>query len=118
MTDHEFAAMFTAEYERMMRSLKDEDYLVDEAQQEKFLRIVGEFIKLAKEFDGRIDELEVVPRLQHGGVTATFPIVDVSGKSVQDFCSALSAASAITMDAMDDGVCISVTVPNVFYRKP
>ena len=118
MTDHEFAAMFTAEYERMMRSLKDEDYLVDTVQQAKFLRIVGEFIRLAKEFDGQIDQIEVIPRMENSGVTATFPIVALSGKSVSDFCSALHEASAISMDATDDGVCISVTVPNVFYRKP
>lgn len=118
MTDHEFAFLFESEYERMMRSLRDEDYLVDEAQQEKFLRIVGEFIKLAKEFDGRIDGVEVIPRAEHGGVTATFPIVDLSGKSVRDFCMALAEASAVSIDSMDDGVCISVTVPNVFYRKP
>jgi hypothetical protein len=117
MTDYEFAKQFQDEFDRRMAALHDENFIVDPAQQQKLLAIVLQFYRLTKEIGGRIDDYELIPRMQHGGVTATFPIVDLSGKSVRDFCNALAEASAISMDAADDGVCISVTVPYVFIEK-
>lgn len=117
MTDYEFARRFQAAFERMMATLDDNDYLVNQEQQAKLLSVVAVFAKQIKEIGGQFNGYELIPRLEHGYVTATFPIVDLTGKSVQDFCTALSEASAITMDATDDGVCISVTIPDVFYPK-
>lgn len=117
MTDYEFAQQFQAEFEHMMATLDDRDYIVDPIQQAKLLAVVAVFTKQIKEIGGRFDGYELVPRMEHGYVTATFPIVDLYGKSVREFCNALSEASAISMDASDDGVCISVTIPNVFLPK-
>lgn len=117
MSDYEFARQFQDAFEKMMAKLNDNDYLVDEKQQAKLLAVVAVFAKQIKEIGGKFDGYELIPRLEHGYVTATFPVVDLTGKSVRDFCAALSEASAITLDATDDGVCISVTIPNVFHPK-
>lgn len=118
MDDFDFASWFTHEYGKCFDELRDEDYLVNETQQQKLIDLIGWFLKLTKETGGRIDGATIVPRIETGSVTATFPLIDVSGKSVQDFCAVLSEASAITIEAVEDGVCISVNIPNVFYRKP
>ena len=117
MSDYEFAKQFQDEFDRQMASLNNDDFIVDPAQQEKLWAVVFQFSKLIKEIGGRIDCYELIPKMQHGGVTATFPIIGLSGKSVRDFCAALSEASAVSMDATDEGVCVSVTIPFVFIQK-
>lgn len=117
MNDYEFAQWFQARFDHMMRTLKDEDYVVNEEQQRKMFSILKAFSHQIREVGGKFNDYELIPRLQHGGITATFPIVSLSGKSVSEFCAALSGASAITMDATDDGVCISVRIPDVFTKK-
>lgn len=117
MTDFEFARLFTERYNKMLTELDDADYELNLEQFEKLDRIIKLFSNLVSDSSGKIDSIDMIPRMEHGGVTATITLVYVKGEEVKEFCSALSEASAITMDATDDGVCISVTVPHVFRRK-
>jgi len=117
MSEQEWAQMFQEQLSQAISERNDEDYIVNPIQQEKLLKIVYQFSKLIEESGGRFADYKLVPRLKHGYVTAVFTAVCLNGESISDFCNALSEASAISIDAALGGVCISVTVPDVFDRK-
>lgn len=117
MTNEEYLARLGKIYSKIMSIRKDSDYVVNQPQMDKLVDILTFFMDAAKDLDGNVDQVRLTPREEHGGVTATFLVFDVFGEKVTRFCSVLQHASAITIDSTDEGVCISVTVPNVFVHK-
>lgn len=117
MTNEEYVARLGILYNKIMSLRKDSDYVVNQSQMDKLVQVLEFFIDEAKKQDGTIEPIRLVPREEHGGVTATFLVFDIYGDTVQRFCDVMRHTSAITIDSCTDGICISCTVPEVFVHK-
>lgn len=115
MTDEVFVARLGKLYHEILKLRKDSNYTLNQPQMEKLVKVLDFFMKAAGELDGVVDKVDLIPREEHGGVTATFVVFDIYGEKVKEFCEAMIGCSAITIDATESGeVCISCTVPEVF----
>ena len=114
MTDEEYVRRFGILYEQIMNFRKNEDYVVNQPQMDKLVEVLEFFIDSAKELGGKVEPVRLVPKEEHGGVTATFLVFDIYGEKVQRFCKVMSYCFGITIDSTFDGVCISCTIPEVF----
>lgn len=103
-------------YEEVLKLRKDSDYVVNQPQMDKFVKVLDFFLKhTASDPDADVEPVDLTPSEMHGGVTATFLVFDIYGDLVTEFCDTIRNCAAITIDAMTDGrVCISCTVPDVF----
>lgn len=117
MTNEEYLARIGTLYNKIMSIRKDSDFIVNQPQMDKLVDVLTFFMDAARDLDGRVEPVKLVPREEHGGVTATFLVFDVYGDGVKRFCDVMRSASAISIDSMDEGICISVTIPNVFISK-
>ena len=118
MNDYEFAEWFQDSLEEYLQGTSDEDYRLNPPQALAFTTLVCRLKALAQETDGTVEPIQLVPRLGCGYVTAFLPLLDLYGDSLQCFCRVLRYASAVTVDALENGnVCVSLTVPDVFIRK-
>ena len=116
--DEEFCRVFGEAYSAHLAELKDEDYEINPPQWFKMLNVLKFFDDLAKKSNGTIEPCEVCPRVEHGGVTAYFTVLDIRENDIQKFCEALQQTSAITIDATTDGrICLSVSIPSVFVKR-
>lgn len=115
--DDWFIKKFGQIYEAVMKLRTNDDYAINPIQMDRFLDLVQFFIRKSKEFGDKVDIEKTEPKQEYGGVTATFVVFGVNGDEVREFCKVLKYCSAISIDATDDGVCISCTVPNIFVRK-
>lgn len=113
----EFLLMIGKIYEAEMAKRSNEDFVVNPPQMKKFIAVLGFFLDLADCENGRIEALDVEPKQENAGLTATFPLVDIYGNNKEHFFEIISYVSAITMEATDNGVCLSVAVPEVFVPK-
>lgn len=117
MTDVEYIKRITQLYGAVLSLRKDDDYVVNQPQMDKFVEVLDFFMNEARENHGKIEPVNLSPKEEHGGVTATFIVFDIYGEDIQKFCKVMSYTSAITIDGTEDGICISVTVPEVFVQK-
>ena len=117
LTNEEYLAKFGAAYKKLMSLRKDDDYIINEKQAVRLVQIMNFFMDAAKKLGGHVEPLKLVPHEEHGGVTATFLVFDISGDDVKQFCNVMKHASTIGIEATDDGICIDCTVPNIFIRK-
>ena len=122
MSDHlsneEYVRRLAIMYNEVMKLRRDEDYVVNQPQMDKLIKLLEFFLDSAKELKGNVEPVELRPREEHGGVTATFLVFDVYGDKVQKFCDVLSACSAVSIDAKTTGeICISCTITDVFVHK-
>ena len=117
MTNEEYVARLGVLYNKIMSIRTDSDFVVNQNQMDHLVNIITFFLDAAKNLEGKVEKVKLVPREEHGGVTATFLVFDIWGEDVKRFCDVMQYASAIDIDSTEDGVCISVTVPNVFVRK-
>ena len=106
-------------YAAIMAMRRNEDFVVNPIQMDKFLDLVNFFCKKAEEEpDDFVDASGFQPKEQNGDVTATFQVFDIWGDEVPEFCDVLRACSVVTIDpGPGDKVCINCTVPEVFVRK-
>lgn len=117
MTDEQFVRELGSLYEKVMELRKNEDYVVNQAQMDKFVEVLTFFTKATKKGHGKVESIDLKPKEEHGGLTATFVVFDVYGEEeVQKFSKVISYASAVTIDGTSDGICISLTIPNVFVK--
>ena len=115
MTSEEYVRRLGVLYERIMSLRNDDDYVINQPQMDKLIEVLDFFLDSAKKNNGEVEPVALVPREEHGGVTATFIVFDVYGEDIKKFCKVIGYVSALGIDSMLDGrVCISVTVPNVF----
>lgn len=101
-------------YEEILRFRKDDDYEINPAQLDKLVQVTAFFMDAAKQLDGRVEPVRLVPREEHSGVTAEFPVFDIVGEDIHWLCDVMQHCSALTIDPAGEGVCISCTVPDVF----
>lgn len=115
MTNEEFVKQFGEEYLALLEKAKDFNLSVNKQQFAKLYYLIDFFQNYIKENGGTINAIDLNPREIHGGLTATFVVLDITGEDIHNFTKALADCSAITFDATADGsVCISVTIPDVF----
>ena len=112
-----FIKKFGQIYEQVMKLRKNEDYVVNPIQMDRFLDLVQFFIRKAEEYGDKVEVEKTEPKQEFGGVTATFLVFGVNGDEVREFCKVLKYCSAISIDAVEDGVAISCTVPGVFVKS-
>ena len=106
-------------YEKVITLRNDADFQINEPQMVKFFEVYEFFSNAVKESGcAEIEPLSLVPREEHGGVTASFLVFDMYAENLEGFKRIVQHISALTIDVVDDDkVCISVTVPNVFVPK-
>lgn len=118
LSDEEFCKMYAREYLAAIEREDDDDYEINRPQWIKMIQVLDYFHKLAKQSNGTVEPCQVQPKYQHGGVTATFTVMDLQEKDIPEFCKAIMKTNAITIDATNDSkVCISLSIPYVFRKK-
>lgn len=106
---------FGEQYIDVLEKAEALNYCVNYTQFEKLDKIIKFFNGYIKESGGAIESVLLTPQEIHGGLTANFGVFDISGKEVAQFCEVLKEASAVSIDAtLDNRICISITVPDVF----
>ena len=117
-SDEEYVRRIGILYNQIMNLRKDDDYVVCRQQLDKFVEVLNFFIDMAEKSNGEVEPIELTPKEEVGGITATFLVFDLYGDDVQRFSKVISNCSAVTIDATADSrVCISVTVSQVFVHK-
>lgn len=105
-------------YNRVLELRTNADYVLNQPQMEKLIKVLSFFIEVADDEFDEVLEPEVIPSHQHGGVTANFIVFSIRGDDIAKFCDAISGCSALSIDVVEEEkVCISVTVPNVFVHR-
>lgn len=117
MTDEEYVARMTQLYGMVLKLRKDDSYAVNQPQMDKLVKVLNFFLDAARKNHGRVEPVKLTPKEEHGGVTATFIVFDIYGDDIGRFSEIVSYLSALTIDGTEDGICISVTVPEVFVPK-
>lgn len=118
LSDEAFLRKYGEEYLKVLAESSDNDYEINRTQWTKLLMILKYFSDFADRNGGSVEPCEIMPREEHGGVTAYFTVLDLKEKDIVKFCQMIALSNAITIDATTDGrVCISLSVPNVFVRK-
>ncbi len=114
MTDAEYVKRITQLYSTILSLRSDDNYAINQPQMDKLIEVLEFFMNAARKSNGKVEPVSLVPKEEHGGVTATFIVFDIYGDDIQQYCKVMSYTSAITIDGTEDGICISVTVPEVF----
>lgn len=114
LSDEEYVQRLSNLYAEILSLRKDSDYVVNQPQMDKLVDVLEFFLDTAKRLNGNVEPVRLTPRQEHGGVTATFVVFDIIGDDIIRFCDVMRYTSAITIDGTEDGICISVTVPEVF----
>lgn len=108
-----------AYYENVMYELGnrcDDDYELNWVQWRKLVAVVALFDEISSDYD-TVYPVEIKPSHEVGNVIADFVTLGVNGNDVAKFCKALSFASAISFDIVDDMIHIEVVIPKVFKEK-
>ena len=118
MNSVDFVAKYGKIYLKYLENERNEDYEINYEQLGKFADIMNFYKDLIAEIGGKVDEVELEPKIVSGGLTVSFVVFDIVSHQIERFCDVMRHASAITIDTTADSrVCISITVPNVFRRK-
>lgn len=106
-------------YKKEVAQRKESDYAVNDVQMKKLLSAYQFFSEICEKRGGEIEELEIKPTEVNGGITAYFTVFYID--KVEDFSrlsKIVNDMGAISIDSLVDGrVCISFTIPGVFYKK-
>lgn len=118
LSNEEYLRKYGEKYLEILNEANDDNYEINRTQWTKLLMILKYFNDFADRNGGSVEPCEIMPREEHGGVTAYFTVLDLREKDITKFCQMLMMSNAITIDATTDGrVCISLSVPDVFVRK-
>lgn len=100
-------------YKDAMASRNDGEYDVNEVQLKKLENAYAFFME-----HGENVELKVIPREINGGITAYVTVFYLNGDDLTTLSGIIGNMGALSIDATTDGqVCISFTIPGVFYKK-
>lgn len=115
MADEEYLRRIGIYYKHIMSLRKDSDYVVNQPQMDKLIRVIDFFEDAAKSLDGKVDQVSLIPSQTSGDVTAYYPVFYIHSEMVERFCDVMRGCSAISIDPTASGeVCFSCTVPRVF----
>ena len=116
MDENWFLKKFGEIYNEVMALRRNEDFVVNPRQMDKFLDLVNFFLHHLEDEDS-VEIEQNDPKCGIGSVTATFLVMTLRGDEVSEFCKVLKCCSVVSIDSCEDGACISCTVPDVFVRK-
>lgn len=115
VNNEDFVRRFGVLRDKVFKTRRDSDYLINESQMTKFEKLVKFFVKEVERLEGSVDDIKIHPKEEHGGLTVTFPTYDACDDKVREFCEAMCGCSAFLIDPRtDDSIEVSCTVPNVF----
>lgn len=114
MTNEEYVKRLGQLYDKILHLREDDSFVINQPQMDKLIEVLNFFLDAADKCNGTVEPVKLIPKAEHGGVTATFVVFDIYGDDIQRYCDVMRHTSAITIDATDAGVCISITVPEVF----
>ena len=118
MSERDFLCMIGELCDEAMSKRKNEDYVINRPQYEKFNALMRFFLEKANELGGTIVPKEIVPKEVHGDITVCFTVFDLVGADILRFCELMKACSAVSIDVTnEDQVCISCVVPDIFVKK-
>lgn len=113
--DKEYVERLSKMYAKVLSLKENDDYVINQPQMDKLIETIDFFSNIAKKCDGELEPVNLVPKMECGGVTASFLVFDIIGDDIEDFRKVLGYVSAFTIDATTDGkVCLSITIPKVF----
>ena len=103
-------------YERVLSLRDDDDYVINQPQMDKLIEVLDFFLDAAKKSEGAsVEPVALVPREEHGAVTAYFIVFDIYGEDIARFSDIVRHTSSFGIDTTTDGTaCISMTIPEVF----
>lgn len=116
-TNEEYVKRLGQLYNKVLSLRDDDDFVVNQPQMDKLIEVLNFFLDATQTCTGKVEPVRLTPKAEHGGVTATFLVFDIYGDDIQKYCNVMSYVSALTIDGTEDGICISVTVPEVFVPK-
>lgn len=116
MDIHEFSNAYAQAYKDLMETRSDDDYVRNEKQCNKMLEAIEFFSGMEY---CEIVEIEVVPRLVHGGLTVRFEdMFYTNGNELLKFSNILNSFSAISIHVENDkDIVMSFVIPYIFKRK-
>ncbi len=118
LDDEEWVGALGRAYQNYLDGLNDEDFIINPLQMEKLAKSFKFFKKMAKEFGGKIEPLEISPKEQHGGFTIRIPQFTVRGNEIEEFCEVIKGLSALEFCPIcDHPIEISTSISNVFVPK-
>ena len=105
-------------YLEELNSRSDHDYEINQIQMNKLLDAYAFFELVCKKSNGSLESLELIPHIVNGGITAYFTVFYLDKDDLIEFSQIVQNMGALSIDSLIDGtVCISFTVPNVYYKK-
>ena len=118
MEENDYFAQISKQVFSLIESQNDNDFEIDDEQYAKLLHAVAFFYEAAKCGSGSVEPCHLVPKYEHGGVTAYFRVFDLDQRRIKEFCKVLQNSSSATIDSTTDGfVCVSLTIPNIFKKN-
>lgn len=118
IADEEYLRRVGLYYRHIMELRKDSNYVVNQPQMDKLIKVLDFFEDAAKSLGGEVEKVSIVPSQTSGDVTAYYPVFYIHSEMVERYCDAMRGCSAISIDPTDSGeVCFSCTVPKVFIHK-
>lgn len=115
LPDEEYLKRIGLYYKHIMELRKDSDYVVNQPQMDKLIKVIDFFEDAAKSLDGKVDKVQIVPAQTSGDVTAYYPVFYIHSEMVERYCDVMRGCSAISIDpTASEQVCFSCTVPRVF----
>lgn len=115
LADEEYLRRVGLYYRHIMELRKDSNYVVNQPQMDKLIKVIDFFEDAAKELDGEVKKISIIPSQTSGDVTAYYPVFYIHSEMIERYCDAMRGCSAISIDpTMNEQVCFSCTVPRVF----
>lgn len=113
-----FLDWFSRVCNQEIESRDDRNYAMNEAQAEKFWKVLSFLESEVKRQGGKLDSVNLIPREEDAGVTALFPRFSLEGNRVREFCDSIRGMSAFGMDStLDREVSVDCTIPDVFVAR-
>lgn len=115
--DEIFASTLGIMQEAIMAKCKDENYTINKDNYEKYLFVLGNLLKMAKEQGGKLEDIDIQPKQQHAFVTVVFEMIDLYGENVKTFTDMVEKVDVFSVEPLTDGtIRVGVTINNVFVK--
>lgn len=120
LNSDELARFFLTESQKLIEQANDNDYVINQAQANTFLKVVNYFQKLARKDLGEWVKAKVdSPKKRYGSITINlWGISFLDVKDTQEFSKIISYASSVDISPLTTGFLeICLTIPNIFVEK-
>lgn len=113
-----FDENYGAFYKEMIDERKNEDYILNNEQHEKFILARGLFKTMCKQNKGALQAKLPQPKMEHADVCAELPCVSLSTEQMLLVQTTADIASAISVIPLTNGkIAIEAVIPYVYVSK-